>query len=68
MHDGPVVQEPLHQPHYELHKSFSCLGEVFMLPAVLQEAEKNNYIHLVNHTPRKKLEAWFKIFPIINTF
>lgn len=40
MHDGPVIQEPLHQAHDEFYKSFSRFGEVFVLPAVLQEAGK----------------------------
>lgn len=40
MHDGSIIQESFHQAHNEFYKSFSCFGEVFVFPAVFQEAEK----------------------------
>lgn len=40
MHDSPIIQKSFHQAHDEFYKSFSCFGEVLVLPAVFQEAEK----------------------------
>lgn len=40
MHDGSIIQKSFHQAHDKFDESFSCFGEVFVLPAVLQEAEK----------------------------
>ena len=40
VHDGSVVQKSLHQAHDKLYESLSRFGEVFVFPAVLQEAEK----------------------------
>lgn len=36
VHDGPVVQQPLQQTHHQSDEVFARLGQVLVLPAVLQ--------------------------------
>lgn len=52
MHDGPVVQQALQQTHHQSDEVLAWLGQVHVLPAVLQqtgicwfwvERERNNF-------------------------
>lgn len=36
VHDGPVVQQPLQQTNHQADKVLARLGQVHVLPAVLQ--------------------------------
>lgn len=36
VHDGPVVQQPLQQTHHQGDEVLARLGQVLVLPAVLQ--------------------------------
>lgn len=37
MHDGPVVQQPLQQTHYQIDKELAHSCQVLVLPTVLQQ-------------------------------